>query len=73
MRASVLQAGTIMPCPVNKRWSITLALDAQLRTLGLPPMDQLFARPAFAVDYRGSDPIEPDEAEVVAEEVTAKK
>lgn len=42
-------------------------LDANLRKNGLPPSHELFARPAFELDYKGNGFVE-DEAEVVAEE-----
>ena len=46
-------------------------LDRSLIASGLPPTDQLFARPTFPIDFKGSDPIEVEdvtEVEVAAEE-----
>jgi hypothetical protein len=45
-------------------------LDEQLARLNLPSTYQLFG-PAYALDFKG-DPVEADEAEVVAEEAAKK-
>ena len=43
-------------------------LDEQLAQLNLPPMREL-----YAVDYRGSDPVEDTTAEILEAEEAAKK